>query len=209
MPPPPYPPTPNIEDIYRLRRRELPITPAANPDIPIPTPPRTLQLNDPSGRFTGRYDPNVAQDVISGAKRAGVDPMTGLAMALQETGLGKYGSSNPLTHMAQSEQEQMDLSKGVQWHQLPPEGQRLFNIDEGFSHLNQMAKMKRVDPADEELTLQAYNGMGAIPDQPMYGGQTGLIGRRDRPYGKAVIGLRENILRPNSAIQSLIDIYGK
>ena len=72
-------------------------------------------------------------------------------------------------------------------------------------------------PDDQALNLQAYNGLGHIPDGtgrpssgvnsalggPMYGGQTGLVGSRDKPYGKRIMEIME-MLKQQPDIQELV-----
>ena len=55
-----------------------------------------------------------------------------------------------------------------------------------------------------------YNGLGRIQGgdnfsyrPPMYGGQTDLIGRRDKPYGKRILAL-EGLLKQQPDFQKVL-----
>jgi hypothetical protein len=152
-----------------------------------------VHIEDPSGKLTGDFDRGVFHDVISKARMAGVDPATALAMAGQETTFGRYGggANNPL-HL---------LKHGLE--DVYPGGDTLAALD-------YFKKRSSLFPNDEELGIQAYNGLGKIqggsevPDgEKMYGGQIELHGARDRPYGKRIIELR-NMLLQQPAVKGLI-----
>lgn len=152
-----------------------------------------VHIEDPSGKLTGNFDRGVFHDVVSKAKMAGVDPLTALAMAGQETTFGRYGGGpdNPL-HL---------LKHGIE--DAYPGGDTLAALD-------YFKKRSAQFPNDEELGIQAYNGLGKIqggrevaPGTPMYGGQTSLTGAADRPYGKRIMELRE-MLANQPAIKGLI-----
>jgi hypothetical protein len=190
--------------------RPLPSTPTQRNTLGPHKTKRDIALTDPNETFTGKYSSDVAKDIISSATKAGVDPITGLAMGLQESTLGNAGHENPLAWKPITTGEHpMAPVTGMKWWEMPTEALRPFFLDASFDRLKQTTHDKQVDPSDEELYLQAYNGMGPVPGNSMYGGQSGLTGRKDRPYGKAVMRLREDILRPNPAIQGLLNMYGK
>ena len=59
---------------------------------------------------------------------------------------------------------------------------------------------------DEDLQLQAYNGFGWMPaGQQYYGENRRLHGKRDRPYGKRIISLRENVFKNNPMIVNMVN----
>jgi soluble lytic murein transglycosylase-like protein len=189
-----------MPDLMQLLRGALPPAPAApakrqntlDPQVlGIPKPP-PVRIDDPDGRLSGTYDRELLQNIANEAKLTGVDPATALAMAGQETTFGRYGAGpdNPF-----------HLDKF--YHGDHPLG----NITGALEYFK---KRSSQFPDDEELAIQSYNGLGKIqggsevePDTPMYGGQTALHGLRDRPYGKAIIKLREMLLQQPD-IQGLI-----
>jgi hypothetical protein len=153
--------------------------PGLDEGLHLPEPP-PVEVNDPSGRLSGRYNRGLLQNIANEAKLAGVDPLTALAMSGQETTFGKYGAGpdNPL-----------HLDVGL--HGEHPFG----NIAGAMQYFK---KRSSKFPEDEALAIQSYNGLGKIqggsevaPDTPMYGGQPALHGLRDKPYGKAVMGIRD------------------
>ena len=60
--------------------------------------------------------------------------------------------------------------------------------------------------AEEELVIQGYNGYGWLPEgRQFYGANKRLHGAKDRPYGKRIINLRENMIKPNPEIQKIVN----
>jgi len=163
------------------------------PNEPSGEPP--VRLNDPSGKYTGAYRTQIVDDIVGGAKRYGIEPLRALAIGLQESGLGKYDATNPMQFVPQISDEQ-PLSEDFGF----PEGaQRVENIDRALERYNiHTGRQSAKTPNDEAAIIQSYNGMGRIQGgpnysfrDPMYGGQTDLIGARDKPYGKAILALEE------------------
>lgn len=156
----------------------------------IPSGP-PVRIDDPNGKLTGNYSRPLLTKIRDEAKLAGVDPLTALAMAGQETTFGKYGGgqSNPL-------------------HLSSMHGNHPYGDIAGA--LEFFKKRSSRFPDDEELAIQSYNGLGKIQGgseipagEQMYGGQTQLHGAKDRPYGKAIIKLRE-MLAQQPSIKGLI-----
>lgn len=184
----------------------LPIkTPSLDQDIPDP---RMLKITDPSGVKTGKYPQFVAEKISDAASLRGIDPIRALAMALQESSIGRDHSENPLQFVPMSSDEQ-DESNYIET--FPPAAQMELNLDRALgrydTHYGRQAKKT---PDDEALNIQSYNGMGRIQGgdnfshrPPMYGGQTDLIGRRDKPYGKRILEL-EGLLKSQPEIQKII-----
>jgi hypothetical protein len=157
----------------------------------IPKPP-PVRIDDPEGRLSGSYDGELLRRIRDEAKLEGVDPLTALAMAGQETTFGRANSENPF---------HLDLGR----HETP-----IGPIPAALQYFKKQYDRHMARSGDEELAIQAYNGLGKIqggsevPDgTEMYGGQTDLHGYRDRPYGKAIIKLRE-MLAQQPSIQGLI-----
>jgi len=167
----------------------------------LPEGPQT-RIEDPSGKFTGNYDSSIIRSIIDSAKQTGVDPMTALAMSGQESTFGRFDPQNPLR-----------IQLGL--HNVPsvesPVANQALNIHEALKFFKNRGDRQRVQtPEDEELIIQSYNGLGPIhggsevaQDANMYGDQIGLHGGRDRPYGKAVMSLRD-MLSQQPNLQKLI-----
>ncbi len=207
-----WPPVPRPQAFTQEAQegRPLPSTPTQHTTPGPHKTKRDLSLTDPNQTFTGKYSSDVIKDIILSSLKASVDPLTGLAMGLQESTLGNASHENPLAWKPITKGEHpMAPVTGMKWWEMPTEALRPFFLDASFDRLKQTTRDKKVDPADEELYLQAYNGMGPVPGDSMYGGQSGLVGRRDRPYGKAVIRAREDVIKPSPAIQGLLNVYGK
>ena len=179
----------------------------APPRLPINEPTleqnipdnRYLKINDPTGLKSGNYPQIFADDLVSAAKQHGLDPLRILALGLRESTLGREDPKNPLQFVAQNDDE-LDETKYIE--SFPEDAQRQLNIDRSLNRYKFLVgnQTKRT-PNDEELNIQAYNGMGRINGGPvptgvrgdMYGGKTDLIGRRDRPHGKATLAMEELI----------------
>jgi hypothetical protein len=169
-------------------------------EMPIPSGP-PVKIDDPTGKLAGNFDRSVFMDVISKAKMAGVDPLTALAMAGQETTFGRYGAGadNPLHLLHRN--GGIGLPHGDESH---PGGDTLAALD-------YFKKRSKPFMHDEELAIQSYNGLGKIQGgseipagEKMYGGRTELHGGRDRPYGKEIIRLRQ-FLSQQPAIKGLLE----
>lgn len=190
----PDPPTP-----------QRPFLPPATPgDLNLPEAPG-VQVDDPTGRLSGKYDGTTMRNIVAAARRSRVDPLTALAISGQESTFGRQAPANPM-------QIRFDLHPGTE----PAAGPEGLRQEEALQAAMRVFKtltgrQRKRTPDDPELILQSYNGLGKIhggsevaDDQPMYGGQTGLHGAKDRPYGKAILQLRE-MLKGQKAIQQLLD----
>jgi hypothetical protein len=169
-------------------------------NIPSPSPTR---IDDPSGKMSGSYDTSVMQKIVDAAKVNQFDPLTALAVSGQESAFGKYDVENP-----------MRLQLGLHGYQddsddiYTPQSSM---INQAMDYLRKRTDRQRSQtPDDEELILQSYNGLGKIQGgsevaegAEMYGGQTDLHGRRDRPYGKSILQLKE-MLAGQPSIQRII-----
>lgn len=186
---------------------EVPAAPAKNiptlagpHNIPDPLPTR---IDDPTGKLSGKYDTSIMKQIVDAAKVNQVDPLTALAVSGQESAFGKYDIQNP-----------MRINTAL--HGAPDHTDDIYTpqnalINKAMDYLRRRTDRQRSQtPDDEELILQSYNGLGKIqggsevaPDTKMYGGQLNLHGHRDRPYGKAVMQLRE-MLASQPGIQRII-----
>jgi hypothetical protein len=137
-------------------------------------------------------DKDFIKNVVSAAKRNGIDPYTALAMAYQETNMGHGWKDNPF-HMQKMQTED------------PFEESMIFLKDK-FALAKRLGKTKEAD------ILQAWNGYGNITPKSeyntnMYYGidvSKNPINMNTNPvYGKRVIDVRDNILKKN---QNIIDI---
>ena len=195
---------PNLLNTLMAKAVNLPDLPA-KPDL-APKPNiiisdstnRGLRLEDPSGRFSGDYDEHLAGDIIRAAKKHGEDPFTAVAMGLQETRLGRDNDLNPMHWMNLSEEtpDFFDFSG-------PAADTRLDALTASMERWKENRRAGRVDPSDESLDIQSYNGLGKLLPG-LYGQAEALHGRRDRPYGKRIMELRENVIKPNAKIQELV-----
>lgn len=160
-----------------------------------------------AGGKTTEAKPEVLRAIIAHAKAQGVDPNTALAVALQETELGRldpnfgsawsYTSDEGITDSV--EQNANILSKAIK---------------DKLSYAQKLGIAKR----GEEYALQAYNGYGKLFPRGKTGGKydnesyyeipvTGdspLDLRENPAYGKTIISLREDVIKKNQAIQKLI-----
>jgi hypothetical protein len=196
---------PNLTELLlgRTRTPDLPDRPElfrqpAHPPTPEPVN-RDVRLTDPGGRFSGLYDSHLIQELAQAATRFKEDPWTVLAMGLQESTLGKRDQSNPLS---------LVWSKGAEpppWETflgLPEAASRSALIDESLKKWQEL-KGYLPNTAPEVLQIQSYNGLGRVP-AGQYGQSVATSGRHDRPYGHRIIELREQVLKPNPAIQELV-----
>lgn len=169
-------------------------------NIPDPLP---TKINDPSGKLSGKYDTSILRQIVNAAKVNQVDPLTALAVSGQESAFGKYDIQNPM---------RIDTNlHGVQDYTDDIYTPQTALINQAMEYLRKRTDRQRSQtPGDEELILQSYNGLGKIQGgsevkegTEMYGGQTELHGHRDRPYGKAVMQLRE-MLAKQPGIQRIL-----
>jgi len=179
--------------------------PTFDQDIPDP---RMLKINDPTRLKSGNYPQFTAEKISDAAKLREVNPLRALSIALQESSIDKDHSENPMQFvpMSSDEQDEADYIST-----FPPAAQMELNTDLALQRYNtHYNRQARKTPNDEELNIQAYNGLGRIQGgdnfsyrPPMYGGQTDLIGRRDKPYGKRILAL-EGLLKQQPDFQKVL-----
>lgn len=156
----------------------------------------------PTERMSATSDRSVLMDIRDSAKRMGVDPTTGLAMAMQETG---YDPLNPLHNNTQSLDDYETMKKYAAKY---PQGVTRSNLyDESFQLLkDKMAGARRRGKTDEAAQLQSWNGEGTVD---MLGGAYGMKGKIDMSknpvYGKRILDLRDNVIRKNPEIMKIVN----
>ncbi len=112
------------------------------------SPTSGLPLKD-TERKTLNADPSLIRDIVLQAKRAGIDPLTALAISYQETGFNQEGRGA------------FNLNPKVF-------GKPVGNAEEGMRSLQEQFKFAKdlqrrgVIPQTEEHFLQGNNGYGVI-----------------------------------------------
>jgi len=149
--------------------------------------------------------------IIAHAKAKGIDPRTALAIALQETNIGRenpnYGSA-----WATFEDEGLPDDRNKNANILAKA------IKEKMAYATELRR-KGVIPEGEEYDLQTYNGLGLLKTQLSGTGQpinTSYYGipvtaqqpldlKRNPAYGKIVKQLRDEVIGVNPRISELIE----
>jgi hypothetical protein len=139
-------------------------------------------------------DKDFIKNVVSAAKRNGIDPYTALAMAYQETNMGDGWKDNPF-HMSRIQTED------------PLEESMLF-LKEKYELAKRLGKKNEAD------IIQAWNGYGKITPKSEY--KTNMyygidvsknpIDMNTNPvYGKRILDIRDNILKKNKNIINIVN----
>lgn len=165
-------------------------------------------IKDSLGLKSGKYSKKNAQGLFRAAKYLGIDGPTLVALALQETALGKNaGRRGGLASAFDIDDNQLkelsDLSgkSGIDEKFLKP----------AIILRDKLAYAKRLGFTDEAAQLQAYNGYGTITPES-FGGATKAYGvdiskgvnmKQNPLYGKRLVQLK-NDLMANQYIQSLL-----
>jgi len=180
LPPPPAAPKKNLPE-------------SLNGPLNLPAHP-PVRVNDPSGKLTGSYDGGLLRNIAQQAKLEGVDPLTALALSGQESTFGRYDKDNPL---------QLSPSSGISTGGLEPMAAQSQLIQRSLNYFkNRTNRQRSQTPHDEELILQSYNGLGKVP-KGHYAEGSNMTGAQDKPYGKAVMGIRD-LLKSSPDILNLI-----
>lgn len=153
-------------------------------------------------RKTLNANPELIKDIITHAKKSGIDPLTALAISYQETGFNQEGKGsfnlNPMVF-----------------------GKPVGNAEEGMRSLKEQFRIAKslqhrgVIPQGEEYYLQGNNGYGIIKRghadlegaNRIYGldiPQEGINFKQNPLYGKTIISLRE-LLKSNPQIMGMIN----
>jgi hypothetical protein len=149
--------------------------------------------------------------IVSQAKSLGVDPYTALAVALQETEIGR-----------------LDPNYGSAWATFPDEGiedekQQNANIlaktiKEKLAYAKELKSKGKIGDG-EAFELQAYNGLGVLkPRLEVEGKLQGesyyglpvteknpLDLRKNPVYGKYIMQLRDEVLKSNPMIRKIVE----
>lgn len=149
--------------------------------------------------LNGVADAALIKDIVSKARKKGIDPYTALAMAHQETGLVSGGDENPF---------HIDFKQ----HGIGKEDD---TIDASLKVLaDKMALGKRLGKKEESEIIQAWNGYGKVgkntegKQNSMYGidvSKEPIDMNKNPVYGKRIIDVRENILKKNPDLVKFIE----
>lgn len=184
--------------------------------------------------LTSEYDADIITNIVTSAKKHGIDPYTALAIGLQETQLGRkrpeIWGKNPL-HLNTVDGEGEDIDSSMKF------------LVEKIKYAQKLGKK------NEDEVLQAWNGYGKAPlyydeaklekyiddnnieiadlsdkeidrltykfstPTTMYGKtytkENPLDMNKEPVYGRKVIDLRDNVIKVNPEITTLVEsIYG-
>lgn len=179
-----------------------------------------------NGNKSGDYDYLLMHEVVHNAKKYGIDPYNFLAMAMQETTLGKAGGgmSNPF-HILNSStiESKMDKKRYSEYFKNKTDRMRPVEMAANFYKnvkLLDMPKKKNPNIQDDVWDLQSWNGYGSIyptTEQHIDGGgdrygvsipKEGINMSKNPMYGIWVKDL-SNIFRDSKEVNDLVTrIYG-
>lgn len=180
------------------------------PDTPAPVnidDKRTKLLSTGAavkpGQATGKYDRARILNIIKASRHVGIDPNTALSVALQETKLGNLNPENIGNVYAGYGKAPAGLDQGS-WEMASflkekmEEGKKMGFTDEAhwIQNYNGLGKLKSTTMMGKPQPTKYY-GIEVTPDNP-------LDMRKNPLYGKTIIDLRENVIKQNKDIQSLI-----
>lgn len=157
------------------------------------------KINPNIDLVSDNYDRNTVQKIIKYAGKHKVDPLTALAIDLQETGFGK--------------------TEGNIGHLIGRQDIEFENFTDPADAFVRVLKSKqnyakKLGIKDENTIIQTYNGLGKVYPQTeqdyhgfkmkkIYGvdvPKTGIDMKKNPLYGKRIIDLRDNVLRQNSEV---------
>ncbi|MCK9429719.1 MAG: hypothetical protein M0R17_06910 [Candidatus Omnitrophica bacterium] len=149
----------------------------------------TGKLVNSKNRFHAKVDSDYVKQVVSSAKKHGVDPSTALAINMAETRFNPEHNTNPFM-----------------LNYYDPYGNI---IDESMRFIASKQKhAKRLGKTTDADIIQAYNGYGTIKNKgKLYGINTDSteINMSKTPlYGKRVVNLRDSVLHRNPEIMNII-----
>jgi hypothetical protein len=179
-----------------------------------------------NGNKSGDYDYLLMHEVVHNAKKYGIDPYNFLAMAMQETTLGKAGGgmTNPF-HILNSStiESKMDKKRYSEYFKNKTDRMRPVEMAANFyKNVKLLDKPKKKNPniQDDVWDLQSWNGYGSIyptTEQHIDGGgdrygvsipKEGINMSKDPMYGIWVKDL-SNIFRDSKEVNDLVTrIYG-
>jgi len=160
------------------------------------------KINPNKDLMSGKYSERLIADITREAIKQGVDPHTAIAVSLQETNLGRR--DNNVGHVL----ERYDTGDPV--------------ADMVSVLKSSQDKAKSLGLKNENDILQTYNGRGKIfpsTEQSYHGFKmkqaygvdvpAGGIDMRKNPlYGKRVVDLRENVIKQNPTINTIVGNKG-
>lgn len=194
------------------------VPPAANADISIKD---SRKIDIATGRNVTdtnklSYDasPALLKEIITKAKKNGMDPYTALAMAHQETGYklpkaNKYfpdpiKAANPFTVGAKDEFGPKHIKIG-EWMSQNPKA----NSIDAFMELykQKVAHAQKLGKKDEASIIQGWNGYGKLAkgDKGNYGLNKDIDMNSNPIYGKRIIDIRDNIIKKNPDLVKLVE----
>jgi len=180
------------------------------------------KINPKDDLVADSYDKNTIQYILDAAKRYNYDPYTALAVALQETNLGKKGENIGHT-LYHSEKFPSKLKLGMESMNLDKkETDKIYAADNMVRMLLEKKNYAEDLGYDDELHhLQAYNGLGTVypKTENWYHGydmskiygvdlpKTGIDMNKNPLYGKQIIDLRENVIKKNPELLEIAKTY--
>lgn len=146
-------------------------------------------------------DPELAKEIISKAKKNGIDPYMALAMAHQESSFGNEVGlrSNPF-HVSLTNDGEVKLSD------ISEKGSVQVFMD---LFKKKMETAKRLGKTSDEFLAQSWNGLGTISGRGSYYGidtnKQPLNMATDPRYGKRVVDLRDNVIKKSPELVNLVN----
>lgn len=185
-----------------------------NAGASAPIQEEEITISDPKGLKTGKYSKSHINGIIKASRIIGVDPNTAVALALQESNLGKAKIKTrrgevqgPLAMVNQfSDEQQKELDEKAKTTGVGPEYLKL-----AIALRDKLKYADQLGFKDEASKLQAYNGYGMIT-QKKFGGTekaygipigAGLDMKKNPLYGKRLLELKEGIAG-NKDISNLV-----
>lgn len=172
---------------------------------------------------SGEYDKETIQEVLDASKRYNFDPYTALAVALQESKLGNIDNNlGHLKDMPTSIATKLPNLEKAKKTMSEDKFNKMYSADALVRMLIEKKDMvEKKGIKDEELILQAYNGLGKVYPQTesdyhgfnmakIYGvdlPKEGIDMKKNPLYGKQIIDLRENVIKKNPEIMEIAKTY--
>jgi hypothetical protein len=165
------------------------------------SPTTGLPLKD-TDRKSMNVDPELIKDIVTHAKKSGIDPLTALAISYQETGFNQEGKGA------------FNLNPNVFGKPVGNAEEGMRSLQEQFKYANNL-QARGVIPQGEDYFLQGNNGYGLVKRghadlegaHKIYGmdiPHEGLNLGKNPLYGKTVLSLRE-LLKSNPEIMQLVN----
>lgn len=172
-------------------------------------------INPKRDLFSGNYSGNRMAELVTAAKRYGINPLDLLAVDLQETGWGNRSDAGA-GHSLLSRSDLIPTK-------LPSEEEAMLDEADYFarSYKTKMNYADKLGIKDPALRIQVYNGLGkVVPEteqdyhgfkmQSIYGvpiPKGGIDMRKNPLYGKRIMDIRDNILSRDTALLNYIKEY--